>query len=197
VVFADLPPQAGETNEQHIRHENANVEQVVCRQEKKDAAAVAASQPVENVVSGADDQLAGNVGGQALAAPAAHQRQDNEPRRHLLRARDLLRYFEQDGHEVYNSHQSNLGAALVELGQLEDTPATRRLQDHIRIATAQVEERGVGYSRSASSSYSRSRSEWPRQRHHNNAPLQPVDEERGARTKSRSRSTPLPTSLSM
>jgi hypothetical protein len=67
VVFADLPPQAGETNEQHIRHENANVEQVVCRQEKKDAAAVAASQPVENVVSGADDQLAGNVGGQALA----------------------------------------------------------------------------------------------------------------------------------
>jgi hypothetical protein len=89
------------------------------------------------------------------AAPAAQQRQDNEPHGHRLRTRDLLRDFEQDSHEVYNSPQANLGAALAELGQLEDTPATRRLQAHIHIFTAQVEERGLGYSRLASSSYSR------------------------------------------
>jgi hypothetical protein len=89
------------------------------------------------------------------AAPAAQQRQDNEPRGHRLRTRDLLRDFEQDSHEVYNSPQANLGAALAELGQLEDTPATRRLQAHIHISTAPVEERGLGYSRLASSSYSR------------------------------------------
>jgi hypothetical protein len=86
------------------------------------------------------------------AASAAPQQQENEPRRHRLHARDLLKDFEQDGHEVYNSPQANLGVALAELGQLEDTPTTRHLQAHIRIATAQDEERGPGYSRSASSS---------------------------------------------
>jgi hypothetical protein len=80
-------------------------------------------------------------------APAAPQRQQNhdESHRHNLRARDILKDFEQDGHEVYNLPQANLGATLAELGQLEDTPTTRRLQAHIRIATAQVEERGLGY----------------------------------------------------
>jgi hypothetical protein len=43
-----------------------------------------------------------------------------------------------------NSPQANLGAALAALGQLEDTPAIRRLQAHIRVTTAQVEERGPG-----------------------------------------------------
>jgi hypothetical protein len=51
----------------------------------------------------------------------------------------------QDALSVYNSPQANLGAALAALGQLEDTPAMRRLQAHIRIATAQVEERGPRY----------------------------------------------------
>jgi hypothetical protein len=96
---------------------------------------------------------------QAPATPAAPKQyqQHNEPRRNRLRARDLLRDFEQDDHEVYNSPQANLGAALAALGQLEDTPAIRCLQAHIRVATAQVEERGSGYSKSASSSYSRTR----------------------------------------
>jgi hypothetical protein len=44
-----------------------------------------------------------------------------------------------------------------------DTPAIRRLQGHICVATAQVEERGPRYNRSVASSYSRSRSEHPRQ----------------------------------
>jgi hypothetical protein len=58
-----------------------------------------------------------------------------------------------------------LGAALAALNHLEDSPAVRRLQANVRIATAQIEERGPGYSRSAVSSYSRSISERPRQRH--------------------------------
>jgi hypothetical protein len=61
-----------------------------------------------------------------------------------LRARDLLRDIEQDGHEVYNSRQVNLGAALAALGQLEDTPAVRHLQDNLRVTTAQVDESGPG-----------------------------------------------------
>jgi hypothetical protein len=56
-----------------------------------------------------------------------------------------------------------LGAALAALNHLEDSPMVRRLQANVRIATAQIEERGPGYSRSAASSYSRSRSERPRQ----------------------------------
>jgi hypothetical protein len=94
----------------------------------------------------------------ALATPQ-QQQNHNEPRRVRLQARALLRDFEQDGHEVYNSPQANLGATLVALGQLEDTPAIQCLQAHIRVATAQVEERCPGYSRTTSRSYSRSRSE--------------------------------------
>jgi hypothetical protein len=39
----------------------------------------------------------------------------------------------------------------------------RRLQANVRVAAAQIEETGPGYSRSVASSYSRSRSEHPRQ----------------------------------
>jgi hypothetical protein len=56
-----------------------------------------------------------------------------------------------------------LGAALAALNHLEDSPALQRIQANVRVAAAQIEERGLGYSRSAASSYSRSRSEHPRQ----------------------------------
>jgi hypothetical protein len=83
--------------------------------------------------------------------------------------------FERDGLEVYNSPQTNLGAALAALNHLEDSPAVWRLQANVRIA--QIEERGPGYSRSAASSYSRSRSERPGQRRRSQGPLDPVAEE--------------------
>jgi hypothetical protein len=70
-----------------------------------------------------------------------------------------------------------LGAALAVLNQLEDTPTVRRIQANVCIASAQIEERGPGYSRSTASSYSRSRSERPRQRCRSNGPLEPVAEE--------------------
>jgi hypothetical protein len=97
-------------------------------------------------------------------APAApqQQRHDDPPRANRLRARDLLRDFERDGLEVYNSPQTNLGAALAVLNHLEDSPAMQRLQANVRVAAAQIEERGPRYSRSAASSYSKSRSERPR-----------------------------------
>jgi hypothetical protein len=69
--------------------------------------------------------------------------------------------FERDGLKVYNSPQTNLGAALAALNHLEDSPAVRRLQDHVRVAAARIEERGPGYRLSAASSYSRSRSKHP------------------------------------
>jgi hypothetical protein len=59
-----------------------------------------------------------------------------------MRARDL-RDFECDSLEVYNSPQTNLGAALTALNHLEDAPAVRRLQANVRIAVAQIEERGT------------------------------------------------------
>jgi hypothetical protein len=93
-------------------------------------------------------------------APVAPQqrRHDDPPRANRLRARDLLRDFERDGLDVYNSQQTNLGAALAVLNHLEDSPAIRRLQANVRDAAAQIEERGPGYSRSAASSYSADRS---------------------------------------
>jgi hypothetical protein len=78
---------------------------------------------------------------------------------------------------VYNSMQINLGAVLVALNHLEDSLAVRCLQANVRVAAAQIEERGTRYSRSAASSYSRSRSERPRQRRHSQGPLEPVAEE--------------------
>jgi hypothetical protein len=112
----------------------------------------------------------------ALAAP--QQRCHHGPRRaKRLRARDLLKDFERDRHEVYNSPPTNLGAALAVLNHLEDSPAIWRLQANVRVAAAQIEERGPRYSRSVTSSYSRSRSEHPRQRHRRQGPLDPVAEE--------------------
>jgi hypothetical protein len=94
-----------------------------------------------------------------------------------MRAKDLLRDFEQDDHEVYNFPQANLGAALVAIGQLKDTAAIQHLEAYISITTVQVKESGPGYNRSAASSYSRSRSKHPHQQRRSNTPLQPVAEE--------------------
>jgi hypothetical protein len=82
-----------------------------------------------------------------------------------------------DGLAVYNSPQTNLGAALAAKNHLEDSPAVRRLQANVRVAADHIEERGPGYSKSTASSYFRSRSEHPRQRHRNQGPLEPVAEE--------------------
>jgi hypothetical protein len=70
-----------------------------------------------------------------------------------------------------------LGAALAALNHLEDSPIVRCLQANVHVAAAQIEERGPGYSRSAVSSYSRRRSECPRQRCRSQGPLDPVAEE--------------------
>jgi hypothetical protein len=54
----------------------------------------------------------------------------------------------------------------------------RRLRANVRVAAAQIEERGPGYSRSTASSYSRSksRSERPHQRRRSQGPLDLVAE---------------------
>jgi hypothetical protein len=71
-------------------------------------------------------------------APAAprQRRQDDPPRANRLRARDLLRDFERNGLEVYNSPQTNSGATLAALNHLEDSPMVRRLQANVRVAAA-------------------------------------------------------------
>jgi hypothetical protein len=182
VVSADVPPQDGETDAQCQERENANAAQAVQRQQEIAAAAPGAGlQPANagqvNANAGQVNANAGQVNPnarqananarqQALVAPAAPQqrRQDDPPRANRLHAQDLLMDFERDGLEVYNSPQTNLGSALAALNHLEDSPMIRRLQANVRVAAAQIEERGPGYSRSAASSYSRSRSERPRQR---------------------------------
>jgi hypothetical protein len=47
--------------------------------------------------------------------PPQQRRHDDPPRANRLRARALLSDFERDGLEVYNSPQTNLGAALAAL----------------------------------------------------------------------------------
>jgi hypothetical protein len=116
-------------------------------------------------------QANANSGQQAVVAPAA------PPRANRLRARYLLRDFERDGLEVYNSPQTNLGASVAALNHLEDSPMVRCLQANVRVAATQIEERGPGYSRSAASSYSRIRSEHLRRRCRSQGPLDLVAEE--------------------
>jgi hypothetical protein len=154
VVFADVPPQDGETDKQRQERENANATRAVRRQQELAIAAPGGGQPLANA-----SQVNANVRQQAPVAPAAPQqrRQDNLPRANRLRARDLLRDFERDGLEVYNSPQTNLGGALAALNHLEDSPMVRHLQANIYVAAAQIKERGPRYSRSAASFYSRSR----------------------------------------
>jgi hypothetical protein len=96
----------------------------VQRQERENAnAARAVRRQQEIAAPGADLQLA-NVGQvnanptqQALVAPAGPQQRchDDPPRANRLRARDVLRDLEHDGLDVYNSPQTNLGAALAVL----------------------------------------------------------------------------------
>jgi hypothetical protein len=119
-----------------VESENANAKRAARRQQELAAAAPAAGQHAGNAGLGND-----NIGMQAPAAPANHQQ--HEPRANCLRARDLLRDFEQDGLEVYNSPQTNLGAALAALNQLEDTPTVRRLQANVRVIAAQIEEEAL------------------------------------------------------
>jgi hypothetical protein len=174
VVSTDIPSQDGETNEQRQERVNANAERAIRRQQELAAVAPAVGQQPVNPW-----QLNDNVEQQAPVEPTTPQlcQQGNEPRANRLRARDLLRDSERDGHEVYNSRQSNLGAALAALNHLEDSTAVRRLQANVHVAAAQIEERGPGYSRSAATSYSRRRLEHPRQRRRSNGPLEPVVEE--------------------
>jgi hypothetical protein len=146
VVSVDVPPRDGETDAQRQECENANAARAVQRQQEIAAAAPGAGlQPANtrqvNANTGLVNDNAGQVNPnarqanantreQALVAPAAPQQrhQDDPPRANRLRARDLLRDFERDRLEVYNSPQTNLGAALPALNHLEDSPMIRRLQ---------------------------------------------------------------------
>jgi hypothetical protein len=118
VVSADLPPQDGETDAQRQERENANAARAVRRQQEIAAAAPAAGLPPANA-----GRVNTNTEQQALVVPAAPQqrRHDDPPRANRLCVRDLLRDFERDGHEVYNSPHTNLGAALAVLNHLEDS----------------------------------------------------------------------------
>jgi hypothetical protein len=55
-----------------------------------------------------------------------------------------MRDFERDGLELYNSPQTNLGAALAALNHLEDTPTVQCLQANACVAASHIEERGPG-----------------------------------------------------
>jgi hypothetical protein len=73
VVSADVPTQPGETDEQCIQCENANVARATRRQQEVDVAAAAAGHPAGNVAEGAGDQSGGNIINGAQPAPAAPQ----------------------------------------------------------------------------------------------------------------------------
>jgi hypothetical protein len=117
VVSVDVPPQDGEIDEQRMECTNANAARATRRQQELAAAAQVVVQQVVNA-----EQVNVKVGAQAPPAAPQPRQQGNEPHVNRLHARDLLRDFERDGLEVYNSPQTNLGAALAALNHLEDTP---------------------------------------------------------------------------
>jgi hypothetical protein len=72
VVSADVPPQDGETNEQHQERENANAARAVRRQQEiATAAPGAGQQPGQQPLNAG--QVDNNVGQQAPATPATPQ----------------------------------------------------------------------------------------------------------------------------
>ena len=146
MVSADVPPQDGETAEQAQAREAANAEHARHRQaEAAQANQHATVQANPNVQANAQGNQLPNNGADG-APPAGQPAQRHEdPPRHRIHARDLQRDFKEAGHEVYNSPQANLGAALAGLGQLEDTPTMCRAIAHLCVATTQVEERSQGY----------------------------------------------------
>jgi hypothetical protein len=83
VVFANVPPQDGEIDEQRIERENANATRATPRQQELAAAASAIGQHAGNVGQGASNQPAGNIGPHEPTAPVAPQ-QRNEPHRNCL-----------------------------------------------------------------------------------------------------------------
>jgi hypothetical protein len=175
VVSTDVPPQDGEIDEQRQESENANAAGAIRRQQELAATVPGATQqPGQQSLNAG--QVNDNTGQLAPAAPAAPQQRhhDNQHRANRLRARDLLRDFERDGLEVYNSPQTNLGSALAALNYLEDSPALRRLQANVHVAAAHIEEH-------------------PRQRRRSQGPLEPVAEEGRGEMKSCNRSALLPT----
>jgi hypothetical protein len=112
VVSTDVPPQDGETDEQHQERENANAARAIHRQQELATTVPSAGQQPLNA-----RQVNDKVRQQAPVALATppQRRQNNQPHANRLHARDLLRDFERDGLEVYNSTQTNLGAALAAL----------------------------------------------------------------------------------
>jgi hypothetical protein len=68
VVSADVPPQDGETDEQHQERENANAARAVRRQQELSVAIPGVGQQPANA-----GQVNTNIGQQAPAAPAAPQ----------------------------------------------------------------------------------------------------------------------------
>jgi hypothetical protein len=144
VVSADVPPQDGETDEQRQKRENANAARAVRRQQELAAPAqVQVSNQFNNQLT-PDKPMTMLVNKylgascSSAATPAAPQQRchDDQPRASRLRERDLLRDFECDDLEVYNSPQTDLGAALAALNHLEDSPVVRHLQANVRVATA-------------------------------------------------------------
>jgi hypothetical protein len=97
-------------------------------------------------------------------APVAPQqrRQDDPPRANRLRG-EISSGTSSVTNLKFTTHHRPIW-------ELEDSPAIRHLQANVCVAAAQIEERGPGSSRSAASSYSRSRSERPCQRRRSQGP---------------------------
>jgi hypothetical protein len=139
VVSVNVPPKDGEIDEQCQERENAKAARAVRRQQELAAPTPSAGQqPVQQPVNAG--QANDNTGQKVPAAPAAPQQRhhDDQSRANRIRARDLLRDFERDVLEVYNSPQTNLGAGLGALIHLEDSPTVRRLQANVRVTAKQI-----------------------------------------------------------
>jgi hypothetical protein len=82
VVSTDVPPQDGETDEQHVEHENANAARAVRHQQELVAAAPGAEQSPDN------------IGMQAPAAPAVLSHTSNMSLTEAACVLETLRDFE-------------------------------------------------------------------------------------------------------
>jgi hypothetical protein len=90
VFSTDVPPQDGETDEQHVEHENAHADRAAHRQQELIAAAPAVGQHAGN-----SGQCSNNIGVQAPTTPANHRQHRLDPEAQVIAPEEQRYVFRQ------------------------------------------------------------------------------------------------------
>jgi hypothetical protein len=132
IVFADVPPQDGETDEQRQERENVNAARAIRRQQEVATPAPGAGLQLANAgqvnanagqVNANDGHVNANAGQQVLVAPAAPQQrcQDDAPRANRLH-REISSGTSSATDSKYTTHRKPTWGPLLPLSTTSKIP---------------------------------------------------------------------------